>query len=232
MNHEVITADCLDHMRTMPDNTVDAVVTDPPYGIGFMYGAEREANTNAHDYWRWLSPRYCEMWRILKPGGFFAIWQTQLHFRYFWEWFGDDIHIYASCKNFVQIRKTPINYAYDPVVMRYKGGAKPLRPDRPSRNMDYYVANTAGIISNKNRPERRHPCPRPLDAVTEVVRNFVIPGGLILDPFTGSGTTGCAAVLEGKRFVGCELSAEYAEIARARIAHHAAQGVLELEEAT
>jgi DNA modification methylase len=47
------------------------------------------------------------------------------------------------------------------------------------------------------------------------------PGGLILDPFTGSGTTGRAAVAEGFRFVGIEREAEYVEIARARIADYA-----------
>jgi site-specific DNA-methyltransferase (adenine-specific) len=46
-------------------------------------------------------------------------------------------------------------------------------------------------------------------------------GGLILDPFTGSGSTGRAAVAEGFRFVGIELSEEYATIARARIADYA-----------
>lgn len=45
------------------------------------------------------------------------------------------------------------------------------------------------------------------------------PGGLILDPFTGSGSTGKAAILEGFRFTGCEIDPHYAEIARARIAH-------------
>jgi len=45
------------------------------------------------------------------------------------------------------------------------------------------------------------------------------PGGLVLDPFTGSGSTGKGAVMEGFRFVGVELSPEYAAIARARIQH-------------
>ena len=45
------------------------------------------------------------------------------------------------------------------------------------------------------------------------------PGGLVLDPFTGSGSTGKGAVLEGFRFLGIELSPEYTEIARARIRH-------------
>jgi site-specific DNA-methyltransferase (adenine-specific) len=47
------------------------------------------------------------------------------------------------------------------------------------------------------------------------------PGGLILDPFAGSGTTGCAAVLEGFGFVGIEKQEEYAKIAEARIANAA-----------
>jgi site-specific DNA-methyltransferase (adenine-specific) len=47
------------------------------------------------------------------------------------------------------------------------------------------------------------------------------PGALVLDPFAGSGTTGCACALEGRRFVGCEIDERYAEIARARIAYWA-----------
>jgi site-specific DNA-methyltransferase (adenine-specific) len=47
------------------------------------------------------------------------------------------------------------------------------------------------------------------------------PGGRILDPFAGSGTTGVACAIEGFDFVGIEQDAEYATIARSRIAHHA-----------
>ena len=49
------------------------------------------------------------------------------------------------------------------------------------------------------------------------------PGGVILDPFAGSGSTGCAAMLEGFRFVGIEQDAEYCEIAARRIRYWAAQ---------
>ena len=45
------------------------------------------------------------------------------------------------------------------------------------------------------------------------------PGGVVLDPFTGSGSTGKAAMLEGFGFIGCDLSDEYADIAEARISH-------------
>ena len=62
-----------------------------------------------------------------------------------------------------------------------------------------------------------HPTVKPTELMRYLVRMVTPPGGLVLDPFTGSGSTGRAAMLEGMGFVGCELSPEYAEIARARI---------------
>jgi site-specific DNA-methyltransferase (adenine-specific) len=64
-----------------------------------------------------------------------------------------------------------------------------------------------------------HPTVKPLDLMRWLVRLVAPPGGLVLDPFAGSGTTGCAAVREGKQFVGFELDPAHAAIARARIAH-------------
>jgi site-specific DNA-methyltransferase (adenine-specific) len=64
-----------------------------------------------------------------------------------------------------------------------------------------------------------HPTVKPLDLMRWLVRLVAPPEGIILDPFTGSGSTGCAAALEGLPFLGLEISEEYAEISRARIAH-------------
>jgi len=62
-----------------------------------------------------------------------------------------------------------------------------------------------------------HPTVKPTDLMRYLCRLVTPPGGTVLDPFTGSGSTGRGAVLEGFDFIGCELSPEYAEIARARI---------------
>jgi site-specific DNA-methyltransferase (adenine-specific) len=67
-----------------------------------------------------------------------------------------------------------------------------------------------------------HPTVKPLALMRWLCRLVTPPNGTILDPFTGSGSTGCAAMLEGFRFVGIEQEAEYVEIARRRIAHWAA----------
>jgi site-specific DNA-methyltransferase (adenine-specific) len=65
-----------------------------------------------------------------------------------------------------------------------------------------------------------HPTVKPLALMRWLVRLATPPGGLVLDPFCGSGTTGAAARLERRRFLGIEIDPTYATIARARIAHH------------
>ncbi len=64
-----------------------------------------------------------------------------------------------------------------------------------------------------------HPTVKPIALMRWLCRLVTPAGGVVLDPFTGSGTTGCAAVLEGFQFIGCEREAEYVAIAEARIAH-------------
>lgn len=64
-----------------------------------------------------------------------------------------------------------------------------------------------------------HPTVKPTDLMRYLCRLVTPPGGIVLDPFMGSGSTGKAAMLEGFRFVGCELSPEYMAIASARILH-------------
>lgn len=215
---ELLLGDCAEIMKTLPDSSVDALVTDPPFGIGFEYESGKELTRTPESYWKWLSPIYADALRVVKPGGFVAIWQTAPYMKHYWQWFGNDIHIYAFCKNFVQLRKTPINYAFDPVVMLYKPGADPLRPPRANRNVDFYVCDTASIVSNPSRPERQHPAPRPLDGVSEIISNFTIPSGTVLDPFAGSGTTGVACAETGRSFIGIEIEPKYYAIAESRIA--------------
>lgn len=213
----VIQGDCLEVMAGLPDECLDAVVTDPPFGIGFDYDGRTDVAAHPAAYWTWLRPRYEQALRCLRPGGFVAIWQAQLYFRYFWDWFGPDIHIYCAAKNFVQMRATAINFGYDPVIMRYKPGAEPLRPAAPQRSVDFFVANTAGVIGDVRRAEKAHPCPRPLDQVGVIVANFTLPGGLVLDPFAGSGTTAAACIQEGRHYVLIEQEPQYALLCQQRI---------------
>lgn len=76
----------------------------------------------------------------------------------------------------------------------------------------------AGLVADSGRANT-HPTVKPVALMRWLVRLVTPPGGLVLDPFCGSGSTGVACVHEGVRFLGLELDAGYAEIARARIAH-------------
>lgn len=92
-----------------------------------------------------------------------------------------------------------------------------------SRNVNDGRATSMDTAYQRGDTQRRnvHPTVKPVALMRWLVRLITPPGGLVLDPFTGSGSTGVAAVLEGARFVGCELSPEFAQLARARIAHAA-----------
>ena len=71
-----------------------------------------------------------------------------------------------------------------------------------------------------------HPTVKPVDLMAYLIQLVAPPGGVVLDPFAGSGTTGIAAARLGFSFVGCEMNPEYKKIAEARIAIEAAQGKL------
>ena len=90
------------------------------------------------------------------------------------------------------------------------------------RAPDHGRGNTSGglqVSNSKHHRANHHPTVKPTALMRYLCRLVTQPGGLVLDPFTGSGSTGKAAILEGFRFIGTELEAEYFEIAKARIAY-------------
>ena len=77
-----------------------------------------------------------------------------------------------------------------------------------------------GMFKDRNPQKQNfHPTVKPTDLMRYLCRLVTPPNGVVLDPFTGSGSTGKAAVLEGFSFIGVEQSEEYAAIAQARIEH-------------
>lgn len=87
----------------------------------------------------------------------------------------------------------------------------------------FYTAKASRKERNAGLPEGStctHPTVKPVSVMRHLLRLCCREGGTVLDPFMGSGTTGIAAVKEGMHFIGMELSEEYVEIARSRIAHH------------
>lgn len=83
------------------------------------------------------------------------------------------------------------------------------------RNMENEKNHMGGMQSSTGK--NTHPTVKPTDLMRYLCRLVTPPNGIVLDPFMGSGSTGKAAMLEGFSFIGCELSPEYFEIAKARI---------------
>ena len=204
--------DCLEILPTLADGSVDAVITDPPYGINFKYSSHIDS-PDGYGQWLWSIIEQSE--NKATSGAPIFVWQAMPNVRRFSEWFPRDWRIFAACKNFVQLRPTEMQYAYDPVVVWWKDGDK-WASGTASR--DYHVANTSPSARKSNGDYvEGHPCPRPLGQVRHIIDQWVRPGDTILDPFMGSGTTGVACVQTGRRFMGIEIDPGYFDIAVSRI---------------
>ena len=91
----------------------------------------------------------------------------------------------------------------------------------PGVDGDSYMGMTSD--GRKQTAKNIHPTVKPNELMRYLCRLVTPPGGIVLDPFTGSGSTGKAASMEGFSFIGCELNPEYVEIARARATYELPQ---------
>lgn len=211
-DHDGITlyhGDCRDILPEMPDASVDLVLTDPPYGIGFS-GYESHDDV-ATDYAGVLLPAVAEAERLMVPGALAFFWQAMLHTHKWHDWFPNGYRIFAAAKNFVQYRPTPVQWSWDPVIFWQKGEntRKGIAGQR-----DFHLGNTNRWVA---RESNGHPCPRPLDTVEYIIGIASAAGQLVLDPFAGSGTTLVAAQQLGRRAIGIEIEERYCEIAAKRL---------------
>lgn len=228
-NVELWLGDCRDVLPLI--GPVDAVVTDPPYGIGFKYASHDDQNYGEEGYGAWLWSILEKAEALLPPGAPVFVWQAQANIRRFHEWFPRDFRLMIAAKNFVQMRAVPMQHAYEPIVVWWTPEGKPWRSARDSKyaNRDWFVSNSASAMSDMTRIAKEHPCPRQDDVLESIVSNWVEPSRTIIDPLMGSGTTGVAAVKLGRKFIGIELDEGYYTIARRRISEALKQPDLFIE---
>jgi len=220
--------DCREILPTL--GRVDAVVTDPPYGIGFKYENHVDDRESYPDF---IWPIIETAERLVAPGGPVFVWQAQEWMPRFAELFPRPWRVMISAKNFTQMNRHAMAHAYEPVVVWWTDGAERyvapvgMGVETPR---DWHVADSAGgLLRNKQSGAAEHPCPTQLDAVEFVVGNWVRPATTVLDPFMGSGTTGVACINLGRRFIGVEIEPRYFDIARRRISEALRQPDLFIE---
>lgn len=203
----IFNGDCIDVMQAFDTGSVDMILTDPPYVTNYR---DRQGRTVANDdNGRWLKPAFAEMHRVLKDGGFavsfYGCNKVDL-FMEAWRAAGFRIvghlvfrKLYASSSRFLR-------YEHEQAYLLAKGD-----PRMPSRVIP-------DVIDFPYSGNRLHPTQKPIEALTPLVDAFTSPGELVLDPFSGSGSTLAAAQTLGRDWVGIELDNGHYHTATRRLA--------------
>ena len=199
--------------KAIPDESVDLVLTDPPFGIDFDYNGIYDDDPKQYpNLFQWLVK---ESNRITRPGGLVFIFVAQPRLTECLLMAPEEVRIFCACKNFVQMRRVAVQFAYDPVLFWQRPG----EALRSYKGRDWHLANTAATRNRGLNEAGWHPCPRPLDTVTYMIENFSPNAGTVADFFMGSGTTALACCLTGRHWWGAEIISDYANLARKRIRH-------------
>jgi site-specific DNA-methyltransferase (adenine-specific) len=194
--------DCFQIMPNLPQ--VEAVITDPPYGIGFKYRTYDDAPEKYPALMRRLVP----MLTTVCDGGPCFVWQSPLKANQWHRWFPEDYRILAGCKAYPPRNGKQPCLSWDPIIFWSEKSRLWHQVPR-----DWHLVDLAPY--DGYRGDNPVPCPRPLAQVEFLCRE--LNASSILDPFMGSGTTGVAAVRAGKRFVGIEQDPVYFQYACDRI---------------
>ncbi len=209
--------DCMDVLPTL--ERVDAVITDPPYGIGFKYDGEY-VDVGGEPYIEFMSSfnhipscilQYPEeMISLIVPA------------------FGNPNKIITWCYNSNTARQhRQIGFfGLKPDLTKLKFPAKNLGDARVNALVSSYDWwSDIQQVKNVSKEKTEHPCQAPLELYRRIIT--VLPDAEnILDPFLGSGTTGVAAIQLGRKFIGIERDPAYFAIACKRIDQAVAQGQL------
>jgi site-specific DNA-methyltransferase (adenine-specific) len=241
MNWQVITGDCLEVLPTLAAGSIDAIITDLPYGT----------TACSWDSVIPFEPMWAAVKHVLKPRGVFVTTASQPFtsalvmsnvkwFRHAWVWnkkspsdplnvkrrpmklhedvcvFSENGHIYNP-----QFRENTVpRWGKEGKVKRSTYGES---GDLYARNIGYPLSIIEFTKPTNVSGGGLHPTQKPVALYEYLIRTYTNEGETVLDMTAGSGTTGVAAMNTGRRFIGIELREDYADIARQRISKAAEQ---------
>ena len=180
--------DCLEVMKSMPDKSVDAVITDPPYGIG-----KAEWDDKFPTEWYQIS-------KEITDSIFIITGSAQL--KYSIPLVGKDFVEVIAGRNLNGMTFSPIGFG--------NWLACVCSGKKPKPGVTFFEFSVRGEMPN-------HPSPKPIEYMRKLIARITEEGDTILDPFMGSGTTGVACVQTGRNFIGIEIDPGYFKIAEKRI---------------
>lgn len=223
--NKIIKGDCLEIMKHIPDESIDAIITDPPYGISFKSSRQtyqQEIKNDGQEQWQEILPRFLsEFKRIISPVGccccccggggggktpvtaIFTI-EAIKHFELIqtlvWRKFvGLGWKYRPAYENIVILSKSKDNYSWYDESKKMANVIEGINQDIPSNKW-------------------QHPTQKPVELMELLIKNHTKQGDIVLDPFAGSGTTLEAAKKLGRRYIGIELEDRYIEMCNRRLA--------------
>jgi len=203
----ILCGDCLELMKQLPDGCVDAIITDPPYGIKRSHGLTG-ARTFNHKKEKKIELRYYDdNWDNQRPDKIYfdeilRIGKTILIFggNYFADLLPQSTHWIVWDKQ---------------QTMPTFSDAELVWTNIRRSSVKIKVCQYNGLLGKEIT--RYHPTQKPLELMKWIVHTYSRPGDLILDPFAGSGTTLVAAKQLGRKYLGIELNPDYVKIAEDRL---------------
>lgn len=235
----LLQGDCLELMKQVPDKSIDCIITDPPYGVGFkndFYDDSEEAVLKEMPNW------FNEWYRILKNDCYLFIFvgvKTIHH------WINEGITAGFTYKNIIAARsfnngainpKNNFGFQFQPILVFSKGKGKSFNEydfiptseawfkDKRNKNPKPFTYQYPNFIKTewafatvKRASKNLHPNEKNVDFIKFLVGIATKEGETVLDSFAGSGSTGVACQNLNREFIGMELDEKYYKIACERL---------------
>lgn len=216
---------CFDFLKTLESNSIDFILIDPPYEVSretnFQSGGGVERLRISMDFGDWdynftgLDEVIQECYRVLKKGGtlfcFYDLWKITTLKSYFDEAKFKQLRFVEWIKTNPVPINSKVNYltnAREIALVGVKGGKPTFHSQYDKGIYEYPICHEKG---------RFHPTQKPLELIKEIILKHSNEGDVILDCFSGSGTTAMASLSTGRSFVGCEINEEFYNKSRERI---------------
>jgi len=215
--------DCLEGMQEIPDKSIDLVITDPPYKVSQNYGGGVDADNliGVSSILR----SFPEISRVLKESCFFACYYDNRILPFIFEaakgtnlTYRKTIYLYRRWGN--ANRWVGWMQCTDPCCIFVNGTDKPFSPEINGRK----VKHDTYIKSSPEEESTGHPAQKPLEMVEDIIDWCSNKGGIVLDPYCGSGTVPIAAIKLKRQFIGFEKEQSYFDAAQIRIKKAQEQG--------
>ena len=231
--HRIEHASAEDFLRTLTDASVDAIITDPPYGTNDGAGKRtaRGGDTAAAFALEWDRVLPLD-WlrdaaRALRAGGACTVWTDCKRVGDVWA--AGDAAGLKPRHTFYWAKVNPPPTPRPNFASAVEAGVYFVKPGAvPTWNGGGWCRNVVESVLAHNEHDgrtRHHPTQKPIKVMRWLVEIVTNEGDLVVDPFMGSGTTGVACVQTGRRFAGCDIDEAHVETARARVASWLALGV-------